>query len=55
MSLTVVDSPASGIDPVVGRSLRQIVWARVRRDKAAMTCLFILIGLYLIAILAPVI
>ena len=55
MSLTVVDAPASGIDPVVGRSLRQIVWARVRRDKVAMTCLVILIGLYLIAIFAPVI
>ena len=53
MSLTAVDAPAGGIDPIVGRSLRQIVWARVRRDKVAMTCLFILNGLYLIVTERP--
>jgi hypothetical protein len=35
---------------MVGRSLRQIVWARLRRDKVAMVCLVILIVMYLIAI-----
>ena len=55
MSLTVVDAPTGAVDPVLGRSLRQIVWARVRRDRVAMVCLVILIGLYLIAIMAPAI
>jgi peptide/nickel transport system permease protein len=55
MSLTVVEAPSGAVDPVLGRSLRQIVWARVRRDRVAMVCLVILIGLYLIAILAPAI
>jgi peptide/nickel transport system permease protein len=40
---------------VAGRSLRQVVWSRVRHDKVAMTCLVILILLYLIAIFAPLI
>jgi peptide/nickel transport system permease protein len=55
MSLSVVDTPSGADDQVLGRSLRQIVWARVRRDRVAMVCLIILIGLYLIAILAPAI
>jgi peptide/nickel transport system permease protein len=55
MSLNVVDTPSGADDQVLGRSLRQIVWARVRRDRVAMVCLGILIGLYLIAILAPAI
>jgi len=55
MSLTVVDAPSSVVDPVLGRSLRQMVWTRVRRDRVAMVCLVILIGLYLIAIMAPAI
>ncbi len=55
MSLTIAAAPTGAADTVVGRSLRQIVWARVRRDRVAMVCLVILIGLYLIAIMAPVI
>ena len=31
---------------MVGRSLRQIVWARLRRDKVAMFCLVVLVFLY---------
>jgi len=38
---------------MVGRSLRQIVWARVRRDKVAVICLGVLIVYYSIAILGP--
>jgi peptide/nickel transport system permease protein len=38
---------------MVGRSLRQIVWSRLRRDRVAMTCLIILIILYLLAIFGP--
>jgi peptide/nickel transport system permease protein len=38
---------------MVGRSLRQIVWARLRRDKVAMVCVVILAVMYLIAIVGP--
>jgi peptide/nickel transport system permease protein len=40
---------------MVGRSLRQIVWARLRRDKVAMVCLGILVFMYLVAIVMPLI
>lgn len=40
---------------MVGRSLRQIVWARLRRDKVAMVCLGILLLMYAIAIIVPLI
>jgi ABC-type dipeptide/oligopeptide/nickel transport system permease subunit len=36
-----------------GRSLRQIVWNRLRRDKLAMICLGILVFYYLTAIIGP--
>jgi peptide/nickel transport system permease protein len=38
---------------MVGRSLRQIVWARLRRDKVAMICLLVVVTMYLIAIVGP--
>lgn len=38
-----------------GRSLRQIVWNRLRRDRLAMVCMFILVFMYLTAIFGPVI
>jgi peptide/nickel transport system permease protein len=38
---------------MVGRSLRQIVWARLRRDKVAMFCLLVVILMYAVAILGP--
>jgi peptide/nickel transport system permease protein len=38
---------------MVGRSLKQIVWARLRRDKVAMICLFVLIFYFLVAIFGP--
>jgi peptide/nickel transport system permease protein len=40
---------------MVGRSLRQIVWARLRRDKVAMVCLFVLVVFYATAIFGPVV
>jgi peptide/nickel transport system permease protein len=40
---------------MVGRSLRQIVWARLRRDRVAMFCLIVLIIFYLTAIFGPII
>ena len=36
-----------------GRSLRQIIWARLRRDRLAMVCLIILVVYYLAAIVGP--
>jgi peptide/nickel transport system permease protein len=38
---------------MVGRSLRQIVWARLRRDKVAIICLTILVVMYAIAVIGP--
>jgi peptide/nickel transport system permease protein len=38
-----------------GRSLRQIIWARLRRDKVAMVCLIVLILFYLVGIFGPVV
>ena len=38
---------------MVGRSLRQIVWARLRRDKVAMICLVVVVAMYAIAIVGP--
>ena len=38
-----------------GRSLRQIVWSRLRRDRVAMVCLVVLVAFYLIAIFGPVV
>lgn len=52
--MAITESVATAA-PVAGRSLRQVVWSRVRHDKVAMTCLVILILLYLIAIFAPLI
>jgi peptide/nickel transport system permease protein len=40
---------------MVGRSLRQIVWARLRRDKVAMFTLIVLILYFATAIIAPII
>jgi peptide/nickel transport system permease protein len=40
---------------MVGRSLRQIVWARLRRDRVAMVCLVTLIIFYLVAIFGPMV
>ncbi|HYL40719.1 MAG TPA: hypothetical protein VET90_05360, partial [Candidatus Binatus sp.] len=36
-----------------GRSIREIVWGRLRRDRVAMVCLVILVVMYLVAILGP--
>ncbi|MEO7230978.1 MAG: ABC transporter permease, partial [Candidatus Limnocylindrales bacterium] len=40
---------------MVGRSLKQIIWARLRRDKVAMVTLAILIVMYVVAILGPIV
>lgn len=38
-----------------GRSLRQIIWARLRRDRVAMICLIVLIAYFLIAVVGRLI
>jgi peptide/nickel transport system permease protein len=38
---------------MVGRSLRQIVWARLSRDKVAMICLLIVVAMYAVAVIGP--
>jgi len=40
---------------VMGRTLRQIAWMRLKRDKVAVTCIAILIGIVLIAIFGPLV
>ncbi len=55
---TTVKVPASGEQEAeqredAGRSLRQLVWSRVRRDRVAMVCFLILLFMYLLAIVGP--
>lgn len=38
---------------MIGRSIKEIVWGRLRRDKVAMICVVLLIGFYLLAIIGP--
>jgi peptide/nickel transport system permease protein len=38
---------------MVGRSIREIVWARLRRDKVAMLCLAILVFYLVMAVIGP--
>ncbi len=38
-----------------GRSLRQIIWTRLRRDRVAMICLVVLLVYYSIAIFGPMV
>jgi len=38
-----------------GRTLRQIIWARLRRDRLAMVCLVVLVAYYLIGVFGPVV
>ena len=56
--MTAVQDTAAGFQPGAltgGRSLRQIIWSRLRRDRLAMICLIVLIVYYFIGILGPVI
>ena len=51
--VAVVQDTAAGFQSgelTAGRSLRQIIWSRLRRDRIAMICLVILIVYYLLAI-----
>jgi peptide/nickel transport system permease protein len=54
--MTAVQDTAAGFQSGAltgGRSLRQIIWARLRRDKVAMICLVVLIVFYIMGISGP--
>jgi peptide/nickel transport system permease protein len=56
--MTAVQDTAAGFQSAAltgGRSLRQIIWSRLRRDKVAMICLIVLVVYYFLGILGPVI
>lgn len=56
--MTAVQDTAAGFQSAAltgGRSLRQIIWARLRRDRVAMICLVVLIVFYLVGIFGPVV
>jgi peptide/nickel transport system permease protein len=56
--MTAVQDTAAGFQSgelTGGRSLRQIIWSRLRRDRLAMICLIVLIVYYFIGIMGPVI
>lgn len=50
----VAGSPGVVVE-TTGRSLRQIIWARLSRDGVAMVCLVVLVAFYLMGILGPVV
>src|SRR3954463_623479 len=50
---TAEDPALLGQQDAAGKSLRQIVWARVRRDRIAMICFIVLVFVYLVAIFGP--
>jgi peptide/nickel transport system permease protein len=55
--MTAVQETAAGFQSGAltgGRSLRQIIWSRLRRDKVAMICLVVLVVYYLIGIFGPI-
>ncbi len=54
--VAVQDVPGILIAPAAGgRSLRDIVWTRLRRDRLAMVCLVVLVALYVIALAGPLV
>ncbi|MEO8638306.1 MAG: ABC transporter permease [Chloroflexota bacterium] len=56
--MTVVQDTAAGFQSAAltgGRSLRQIIWSRLRRDKVAMICLVVLVLFYLIGVFGPIV
>jgi len=44
---------ATETNAVVGRTLRQLTWARLRKDRVAITSMFVLVIIVLIAIFGP--
>ena len=50
---TVTDLDQANVEPVIGRTLRQIAWMRLKRDWVARICLTILAFILVVAIFAP--
>jgi peptide/nickel transport system permease protein len=49
-------APAAGAETeIAGRSLRQIAWSRLRRDKVALASMFVVSAVVLLAVFAPLI
>jgi peptide/nickel transport system permease protein len=58
MTVSTVDAPVEALEadsPVAGRSLRQIVWSRLRRDRVAMASMAGIAFIILVAVFAPLI
>jgi peptide/nickel transport system permease protein len=55
MVAAVTDTAAGfqGGGLTTGRSLRQIIWGRLRRDRVAMVCLVVLVVYYVLAVIGP--
>jgi ABC-type dipeptide/oligopeptide/nickel transport system permease subunit len=51
----VMPAESSADNQVLGRTLRQIAWLRLKRDKVAVTCMVILIGIMILAVFGPLI
>jgi ABC-type dipeptide/oligopeptide/nickel transport system permease subunit len=50
-----LEAPVGRREAIAGRSLGQLAWARLRRDKVAMTALVVLTLIVLVAAFAPVV
>jgi peptide/nickel transport system permease protein len=46
---------ATPLEPVVGRTLRQLAWARLRKDRVAVVSMFVLTLIVFIAVFGPLI
>jgi peptide/nickel transport system permease protein len=46
---------ATQLEPVVGRTLRQLAWARLRKDRVAVVSMFVLTLIVFIAVFGPLI
>jgi peptide/nickel transport system permease protein len=46
---------ATQLEPVVGRTLRQLAWARLRKDRVAVASMFVLTLIVFIAVFGPLI
>jgi peptide/nickel transport system permease protein len=57
--MSVVDAPVEQevpeLEEIQARSLKQIAWARLKRDRAGMISLYVIIAVTLVAIFAPLI
>ncbi len=55
LSADALPTPGAAPEAFTGLSLRQLAWRRLKRDKAAMFAMWLLVVIFLTALLAPVI